>query len=132
MFMARADPIMPEPASPRRWLSIVGIGEEGVEGLSAAARGLVSGADIVFGGERHLSLAAPLINGEAKPWPSPFSRAVGRPDESMTITTLASAGDTPADMATLIIVGSSETRVIPREGQSPLVYTPRAVEGVSA
>jgi precorrin-3B C17-methyltransferase len=31
-------------------------------------------------------------------------------------------------MATLIIVGSRETRVIAREGRAPLVYTPRAVE----
>ena len=68
---------MPEPASPKRWLSIVGIGEDGVEGLSSVARGLVSGADVVFGGERHLALANQLIRGEAKPWPSPFSRAVG-------------------------------------------------------
>ena len=72
----RAEPVMPEPASSRRWLSIVGIGEDGVDGLSAVARGLVSGADIVFGGARHLALAAPLIRGEAKPWPSPFSRGV--------------------------------------------------------
>ena len=35
-------------------------------------------------------------------------------------------------MATLVIVGSSETRVIARPGQSPLVYTPRAVAEVSA
>jgi precorrin-6Y C5,15-methyltransferase (decarboxylating) len=67
---------MPEPASPSRWLSIVGVGEDGVEGLSAAARGLIEGADIVFGGERHLRLAQPLIRGEAKPWPSPFSRGI--------------------------------------------------------
>ncbi len=67
---------MPDPAPTRRWLSIVGIGEDGIEGLSAAARDLVTRADIVFGGERHLKLAAPLINGERKPWPSPFSRAV--------------------------------------------------------
>jgi precorrin-6B C5,15-methyltransferase / cobalt-precorrin-6B C5,C15-methyltransferase len=72
----RADRAMPEPASTARWLSIVGIGEDGVEGLSPVARGLVAGADIVFGGERHLALAAPLINGSAKPWPSPFSGAV--------------------------------------------------------
>lgn len=67
---------MPESASSRRWLSIVGIGEDGVEGLSAAARALVSGADIVFGGERHLKLAAPLIKGRARPWPSPFALGV--------------------------------------------------------
>ena len=73
--MGRAE-LMPEPAPPSRWLSIVGIGEDGVEGLSAAARGLVANADIVFGGERHLSLAASLIKGEAKPWPSPFSQGI--------------------------------------------------------
>jgi precorrin-6Y C5,15-methyltransferase (decarboxylating) len=76
MRMGRADPVMPDPAPPARWLSIVGIGEDGVEGLSPIARGLVASADIVFGGERHLKLAAPLITGEAKRWPSPFSGAV--------------------------------------------------------
>jgi precorrin-6Y C5,15-methyltransferase (decarboxylating) len=76
IFMGRAEPVMPEPASPSRWLSIVGVGEDGVEGLSATARGLIAGADIVFGGERHLRLAQSLIKGEAKPWPSPFSRGI--------------------------------------------------------
>jgi precorrin-6B C5,15-methyltransferase / cobalt-precorrin-6B C5,C15-methyltransferase len=74
--MGRAEPVMPEPASPLRWLSIVGIGEDGVEGLSTVARGLIASADIVFGGERHLRLAGSLIRGEAKPWPSPFSRGI--------------------------------------------------------
>jgi precorrin-6B C5,15-methyltransferase / cobalt-precorrin-6B C5,C15-methyltransferase len=61
-------------ASPR-WLSIVGIGEDGVAGLSPVARGLVSSAEIVFGGRRHLGLAAPLIRGAARPWPTPFDGA---------------------------------------------------------
>jgi precorrin-6B C5,15-methyltransferase / cobalt-precorrin-6B C5,C15-methyltransferase len=61
-------------ASPR-WLSIVGIGEDGVDGLSAAACALIGGADIVFGGRRHLALAAPLIRGAARAWPSPFDGA---------------------------------------------------------
>jgi precorrin-3B C17-methyltransferase len=71
---------------------------------------------------RHLPGATPVI----------FGRAVGRADENVTITTLAAAGEIAADMATLIIVGSRETRLIAREGMSPLVYTPRAVESVSA
>jgi precorrin-6Y C5,15-methyltransferase (decarboxylating) len=71
--MGRAEKRMPEPAPARRWLSIVGIGEDGAEGLSATARGLVADAEIVFGGARHLALAAPLIRGEARAWPSPFS-----------------------------------------------------------
>jgi len=66
-------------ASPR-WLSIVGIGEDGVEGLSPVARGLIAAAEIVFGGRRHLSLAAPLIHGASRPWPSPFD---GAPEEVM-------------------------------------------------
>jgi precorrin-6B C5,15-methyltransferase / cobalt-precorrin-6B C5,C15-methyltransferase len=73
--MSLADPLSPETAAPRRWLSIVGIGEDGVEGLSPVARGLISGAEIVFGGKRHLGLASPLIRGAARPWPSPFERA---------------------------------------------------------
>jgi precorrin-6B C5,15-methyltransferase / cobalt-precorrin-6B C5,C15-methyltransferase len=74
--MAFADPLARESAAPRRWLSIVGIGEDGVEGLTATARGLISAADIVFGGKRHLALAGSLIRGAARPWPSPFDRAV--------------------------------------------------------
>jgi precorrin-6B C5,15-methyltransferase / cobalt-precorrin-6B C5,C15-methyltransferase len=62
-------------AASSRWLSIVGIGEDGVDGLSAAARGLIGGADIVFGGRRHLALAAPLIRGAARAWPRPFDGA---------------------------------------------------------
>jgi precorrin-6Y C5,15-methyltransferase (decarboxylating) len=74
--MALPDPLAPETAAPRRWLSIVGIGEDGIDGLSPVARALVSGAEIVFGGKRHLGLASSLIRGAARPWPSPFDRAV--------------------------------------------------------
>src|SRR5262245_49463502 len=77
--MSRADPLaqeISETAAAHRWLSIVGIGEDGVDGLSPVARGLVSSAEIVFGGKRHLALAASLIRGAARPWPSPFEHAV--------------------------------------------------------
>jgi precorrin-6Y C5,15-methyltransferase (decarboxylating) len=37
---------------------------------------LISDAQIVFGGRRHLGLAAPLIRGTTKAWPSPFDSAV--------------------------------------------------------
>jgi precorrin-6Y C5,15-methyltransferase (decarboxylating) len=62
--------------APRRWLSIVGIGEDGADGLSPVARNLVSGAELVFGGRRHLALAGALIRGEARAWPSPFDEGV--------------------------------------------------------
>ncbi|MBX3577942.1 MAG: precorrin-6y C5,15-methyltransferase (decarboxylating) subunit CbiE [Rhizobiaceae bacterium] len=61
-----------EALSGRRWLSIVGIGEDGVAGLSDAAKAAISGAEFVIGGRRHLALANQLIRGEATAWPVPF------------------------------------------------------------
>jgi precorrin-6Y C5,15-methyltransferase (decarboxylating) len=63
-------------ATSAKWLSIVGIGEDGVAGLGERARGLVDEAEFVFGGKRHLALAESLINGEARAWPSPFSDGI--------------------------------------------------------
>ena len=63
--------------------------------------------------------------------PVVFGRAVGRADEHVAVTTLAAADPAAADMATLIIVGSPETRTIARPGRAPLVYTPRAVREVA-
>jgi precorrin-6B C5,15-methyltransferase / cobalt-precorrin-6B C5,C15-methyltransferase len=73
--MPLPETIAPEGAASPRWLSIVGIGEDGVAGLSPSARSLIGAAEIVFGGKRHLALAASLIRGAARPWPSPFDSA---------------------------------------------------------
>jgi precorrin-3B C17-methyltransferase len=58
--------------------------------------------------------------------PVVFGRAVGRIDEAIAVATLQSADASRADMATLVIVGSAETRLVPRPGHTPLVYTPRS------
>ena len=57
--------------------------------------------------------------------PVVFGRAVGRPDERVAITRLTDAQGGNADMATCIIIGSAQTRLVERPGNSPLVYTPR-------
>lgn len=57
---------MPEP-----WLTIIGIGEDGLAGLCDAARGALLSADSVFGAPRHLALAEASSTGTA--WPVPFS-----------------------------------------------------------
>jgi precorrin-3B C17-methyltransferase len=56
-----------------------------------------------------------------------FGRAIGRGDERVEVTTLGAAKSVAADMATLVIIGSAETRTVMREGRTPLVYTSRAV-----
>ncbi|KAA1180004.1 precorrin-3B C(17)-methyltransferase [Rhizobium tropici] len=56
-----------------------------------------------------------------------FGRAAGRPDERITVARLGDAEASQADMATCVIIGSAETRVIAREGRPDLVYTPRFI-----
>ena len=74
--MSLAEITDPQTAAVQPWLSIVGIGEDGIEGLNATARELIQSAAVVFGGARHLSLAASLIRGTARPWATPFDGAV--------------------------------------------------------
>ncbi|MFK4723394.1 precorrin-6Y C5,15-methyltransferase (decarboxylating) [Bradyrhizobium niftali] len=64
------------------WLTIIGIGEDGLAGLSEASRKALREAETVFGGERHLALAG--VTGRGHPWPVPFDAEVvlgcrGRP-----------------------------------------------------
>ncbi|MBB6464654.1 precorrin-6Y C5,15-methyltransferase (decarboxylating) [Aminobacter lissarensis] len=59
-------------APTQKWLTVVGIGEDGVAGLGDEAKRAISAAAHVFGGKRHLALAAELVRGAARPWPTPF------------------------------------------------------------
>jgi precorrin-6Y C5,15-methyltransferase (decarboxylating) len=59
-----------------RWLSIVGIGEDGAEALSPVAKQLVGSAELVVGGKRHLALANGLITGHSLSWPSPIGDVI--------------------------------------------------------
>ncbi|GLR84402.1 precorrin-6y C5,15-methyltransferase (decarboxylating) subunit CbiE [Bradyrhizobium iriomotense] len=64
------------------WLTIIGIGEDGLAGLSEASRKALARAETVFGGKRHLALAG--ITDRGRPWPVPFDAEVvlgcrGRP-----------------------------------------------------
>lgn len=67
----------------------------------------------------HLPASTPVI----------FGRAAGRPDERITVQPLAIADADVADMATCVIIGSPETRVITRKGRPDIIYTPRFMAG---
>jgi precorrin-3B C17-methyltransferase len=64
---------------------------------------------------RHIPGTVPVI----------FGRAAGRPDERMRVVSLAEAQGDMADMATCVIVGTAETRLVERSGKPPIVYSPR-------
>lgn len=61
-----------------------------------------------------------------------FGRAVGRTGEAVKVWPLGAADPGQADMATCVIVGTAETRLVSRPGLPPLVYTPRAAAGVAS
>jgi precorrin-6B C5,15-methyltransferase / cobalt-precorrin-6B C5,C15-methyltransferase len=63
------------PAIEPPWLSIIGIGEDGRDGLSLAARERLAQAALVVGGKRHLALAAPF-EAETMEWPSPLAEGI--------------------------------------------------------
>lgn len=57
------------------WLSVIGIGEDGLSGLGCEARAAIEAATLIFGGERHLALLPPQAGQQRRPWPRPFAQA---------------------------------------------------------
>ncbi|WP_404477879.1 precorrin-6y C5,15-methyltransferase (decarboxylating) subunit CbiE [Novosphingobium sp. BL-52-GroH] len=64
------------PDTPERpWLTIVGIGEDGLSGLADASRDALAQADLVTGAARHLALAG-IEPAQSMPWPVPFEHGI--------------------------------------------------------
>ncbi|MGR3484856.1 MAG: precorrin-6y C5,15-methyltransferase (decarboxylating) subunit CbiE [Paracoccaceae bacterium] len=59
------------------WLHVVGIGEDGLPGLTPAARAVVEAAEVIVGGERHHDLSD-AVTAERIAWPSPFDAMIDR------------------------------------------------------
>jgi precorrin-6Y C5,15-methyltransferase (decarboxylating) len=100
-----------------RWLSILGIGEDGVEGLSAAALAALGEAALVVGGARHLALAGAAIRGRSLAWPRPMAEGfaailAARPQP---VAVLASGDPSWFGVATplLQLVPAGEVRCLP-------------------
>lgn len=57
------------------WLTVVGIGEDGFEGLGQLARECLSQAPRIVGGARHLAMLPAALAARGEAWPRPFSLA---------------------------------------------------------
>jgi precorrin-6Y C5,15-methyltransferase (decarboxylating) len=95
----------------KKWLIVIGIGEDGVAGLGDEAKRLVAEAEFVFGGERHLALAKTLVTGEARTWPTPFDSAMTAVRELAGRKVCVLASGDPFFFG----VGATLSRVIPAE-----------------
>ncbi|WP_341705623.1 precorrin-6y C5,15-methyltransferase (decarboxylating) subunit CbiE [Ferrovibrio sp.] len=54
------------------WLSVIGLGEDGIAGLAPAARSLIDAAELLVGGERHLALVPEKSGQQRRSWSSPL------------------------------------------------------------
>ncbi|MEQ8814057.1 MAG: precorrin-3B C(17)-methyltransferase [Thalassobaculum sp.] len=61
--------------------------------------------------------------------PVVLARSLGRPEETVSVTTLAELDPETVDMLTVVLVGSSATRAVPRGDGGTWVYTPRGYAG---
>ncbi|MCF6272263.1 MAG: precorrin-6y C5,15-methyltransferase (decarboxylating) subunit CbiE [Rhodobacteraceae bacterium] len=57
------------------WLHIIGIGEDGMDGLTPATKAVIEAAEVIVGGARHHVLAA-NSKAETLSWPSPFDALI--------------------------------------------------------
>lgn len=60
---------------PDAWLHIVGIGEDGMDGLAPATRAVLEAAEVIIGGDRHHRLSD-SVTAERLAWPHPFDALI--------------------------------------------------------
>ncbi|MBK1697590.1 bifunctional cobalt-precorrin-7 (C(5))-methyltransferase/cobalt-precorrin-6B (C(15))-methyltransferase [Rhodovibrio salinarum] len=98
-------------------IEVVGIGEDGWDGLSPAARQLVEGADLLVGGDRHLELV-PDTGAERLAWPKPLAEAfetLDRRSAEGTVVVLATGNPLWYGVANMLVrrFGAERVRVRP-------------------
>ncbi|MEX1907345.1 precorrin-6y C5,15-methyltransferase (decarboxylating) subunit CbiE [Janibacter sp. Y6] len=114
-------------------IEVVGVGDDGWDGLDGARRRLVAGASTLIGGRRHLDLLGPHAPGaELVPWPSPLR--AGLPEllrATGDAVALASGDPLRSGIATTLVdlLGADAVRVHPAVGSDALA---RARQGWSA
>ncbi|MDQ3157519.1 MAG: precorrin-6y C5,15-methyltransferase (decarboxylating) subunit CbiE [Actinomycetota bacterium] len=98
-------------------VTVVGIGADGWTGFDAATQSIVLDADVVVGGERHLTMLPPKDGQIRKPWPSPLRKQLAGFLDSLdgTIVALASGDPLVSGVGTTLIntIGADNVEIIP-------------------
>ncbi|MCY4286786.1 MAG: precorrin-6y C5,15-methyltransferase (decarboxylating) subunit CbiE [Thiotrichales bacterium] len=98
------------------WLTVMGMGDDGPDGLAPAARAVVERARVVVGGRRHLDRLGPGEH-ERIPWPQPFS-ALGETLERLrgrAVCVLATGDPTCYGVGSVLVerFGLEAVRIVP-------------------
>jgi precorrin-6B C5,15-methyltransferase / cobalt-precorrin-6B C5,C15-methyltransferase len=110
--------------SPEAWLSVIGIGDDGLASLSAPARALLEAGEVLVGGERHLAMVADHP-GERLPWHRPLESTLEELEarRGRRVVVLASGDPMCFGVGELLArrFGMNEMRVLPAPGAISLV-----------
>lgn len=93
------------------WLSVIGIGEDGLNGLTPAARALVEAAECLIGGERHLAMIPGNAGQQHIVWESPLLAQADRIAEHRGRRTVVLASGDPMWFG----IGATLSRRVPAE-----------------
>ena len=101
------------------WLTVIGIGEDGLDGLSRAARMLVDQAEVLVGGERHLAFV-PESRAERLAWRRPLAETLPEiaARQGRRVVVLASGDPLWYGVGTLLLhkFGREAVQVLPAPG----------------
>ena len=105
-------------------ITVVGIGEDGLDGLAPKARGLIDEAEVLVGGERHLS-KVPLGGEQRIDWDGDFDAAFDKIEKmkDRRVVVLASGDPLHYGVGANIVrrFGADQVNVIPAPGAFSLV-----------
>ena len=105
-------------------ITVVGIGEDGLDGLTPKARGLIDEAEVLVGGERHLS-KVPLGGEQRIDWDGDFDAAFDKIEKmkDRRVVVLASGDPLHYGVGANIVrrFGADQVNVIPAPGAFSLV-----------
>ena len=105
-------------------ITVVGIGEDGLNGLTPKARGLIDEAEVLVGGERHLS-KIPLGGEQRIDWDGDFDAAFDKIEKmkDRRVVVLASGDPLHYGVGANIVrrFGADQVNVIPAPGAFSLV-----------
>jgi precorrin-6Y C5,15-methyltransferase (decarboxylating) len=123
-------------------VTVVGVGADGWDGLSPAARRAVEGAEVLRGSARQLSLVPSSVGAERVPWPSPLAPAIGAlpaAHPGRRVVVLASGDPMSSGIGTSLVreLGPAAVRVVPHPSSVSLAcarlgWAVESVEVVSA